>query len=68
MGAVPGAQLVDQHPAATPLALSFATGAMLFLVANEILPETRKLSSQVKRIGALGDSFVEMWLLSQLGA
>lgn len=68
IGAVLGAQLVDRIPEATPLALSFAAGAMLFVVANEMLPETRKLSSQVQRIGALSVSFGAMLLLNQLGA
>lgn len=67
IGAVLGAQLVDRIPGATPLALAFAAGAMLFVIANEMLPETRKLSSQLQRIAALSTSFIGMLLLNQLG-
>ncbi|MGC3982279.1 MAG: ZIP family metal transporter [Steroidobacteraceae bacterium] len=67
IGAVIGAKVVTAMPAATPLALAFAAGAMLFVVLHEMLPESRKLNSHLQTGGLFAGSMVGMWVMNQLG-
>lgn len=67
VGAILGAKIVTALPAATPLALAFAAGAMLFVVLHEMLPEVRKLNSPLKAGGLLAGSMLGMWVVNQIG-
>lgn len=67
VGAVLGAKIVTALPAATPLAMSFAAGAMLFVVLHEMLPQARKLASPVHTGGLFAGSMLGMWAMNQLG-
>ncbi|MCB1958350.1 MAG: ZIP family metal transporter [Rhodocyclaceae bacterium] len=63
LAAVVGAGIVDVFGAVLPWALAFAGGAMLFVVAHEIIPESQRRGHQTQATLGLVAGFCLMMLL-----
>ncbi|HRZ83110.1 MAG TPA: ZIP family metal transporter, partial [Candidatus Hydrogenedentes bacterium] len=67
LAAVAGAALVILMQPILPYALAFAAGAMIFVVAEELIPESQRNGTDVPTIGLLGGFALMMLLDVALG-
>lgn len=66
LGGIAGAGAVAMGPAILPWALAFAAGAMLFVVSDEIIPETHRAGFAEGATAALFAGFGVMMLLDTM--
>jgi len=67
IGAVIGAVIVMSMRSLLPYALSFAAGAMIFVVIEELIPESQHSKNSIATIGAMSGFAVMMFLDVALG-
>ena len=67
IGAVIGAVIVMSMRSLLPYALSFAAGAMIFVVIEELIPESQQSKNSIATIGAMSGFAVMMFLDVALG-
>ncbi|GAA4341306.1 ZIP family metal transporter [Pigmentiphaga soli] len=63
LGAVAGAAVLSYSASLLPWGLGFAAGAMLFVISNEIIPESHRKGHEAYATGGLMIGFVLMMLL-----
>lgn len=63
LGAVLGVTLIGSSPAAYPMGLGLAAGAMLFVVSHEVIPETHRNGHQTPATLGLMVGFAVMMVL-----
>lgn len=58
VGAAIGVLVADAWPMGTPASMAFAAGAMAFVVCNEMIPESIKMTGKIKTVYSAGISTV----------
>lgn len=68
LGAILGFSIANSLPVAYPLSMGLAAGAMIFVVSNEVIPETHRNGHQtLATLGLMGGFMVMMFLDVALG-